>query len=157
VRYVHAMRSAMRESSDGVVRCAHMRLLIVVGALCLARPSFAADSTWLLCKGKTDGGIPLVVSAFEQRAASGDQRDLSLTVVRGDHVSRGVARNVDEGKAAAFTARTVDKWVTIEGKVTLVSGMTALTLSGTIDPSFGHDTSPKRVAFKAKLTCETVD
>ena len=137
-----------------------MRLAIVVGILLgLARPSHANDSTWLVCKGIASPGatkMHLVVSAIEQRAANGSDRDLSLTIMRGDHVSRAVATKIETGKPRAFTARR-GKHVTIDGRVTLASDMSTLALDGTIDPSFGIDAKQARASFTAKLACETLD
>jgi len=141
-------------------------IVIVLGGLCLASPSFAGDSTWLVCKGVAGYGpdtqrdkMHLVVSALEHRAASGDKRDLSITVLRGDHQSRGVVRNVEEGKPGKLGAKALggNQRVTIDGRLTLASGMASIDLDGTIDPSFGADAKAKRVPFAAKLTCETLD
>jgi hypothetical protein len=140
-----------------VTRLGVLALMLAVAA---PRIVLAGDSSWLVCKGIGERGAKadrhkrhVLVSAFEHRG-SADTRDLSVTLVWADHVSRGTAKNVTT-KPLALTTRTVEgkRSVMFAGKVTVAKDLSAITLNGVLD-GVGDG---KRLAFDAQLSCEILD
>jgi hypothetical protein len=132
--------------------------------------AYAGDSVWLWCKGTGDQGTAtppkrtyLGASLLEHRGATGDHRDLAVTLVYGDHVSRGaiIGQHAGEwlGKPTALVASNLSgkPSVTFTGTAELAKDMRSFTLKGSIDTSFGSDPKSKPIAYVAKLTCETLD
>ncbi len=134
--------------------------LLVIVVTAASQPAFAGDSTWLVCRGAAAHGAnettPILVSALEHRGASGDTRDLAITLVHGDHVGRGAIKNVVTDKASPLTVRAIDgkHAITFTGTATLASDLHALVLDGSLDPAFGVTAKAARVPATAKLTCE---
>ena len=139
--------------------------LIVLAAT--ATPALARDSTWLLCKGIATHGAGadrettyIAASLLEHRGAA--DRDLGVTVIYGDHVTRGAIVGTEKaqflGKATALKLVSVDKNTNVfTGTALLASDMRWFTLKGTIDFTFGDDPKEKQVPFEAKLQCEKLD
>jgi hypothetical protein len=136
--------------------------------LATAAPAFARDSTWLLCKGIGTHGAGadaektyIVASLLEHRGAV--DRDLGVTLIYGDHVTRGAivgkANATFMDKAAALKLANVDgkRANAFTGTGMLAGDLTAFTLDGTLDFTFGDDAKAKPAPFKAKLTCEPLD
>ena len=137
-----------------------MRLAIVIIAL-LASPALAKDSTWLVCKGTADhGGAKtfFVANVLEHRGSHGDDRELRVTLIYGDRVSRGVIAKTEGGKPGKLETRAIDgKHVVIfSGTATLDDAMSSLVLAGTLDEMYG-DAKPDRQKLAATLACEALD
>lgn len=141
-----------------------MKLTIALVLTATAATSYAKDSTWLLCKGvgvqadKTKTYI--VASLLEHRGVA--DRDLGVTVIYGDHVTRGAivgkAAAPFSGKPTALKLANVGKAGTaFTGTATLADDMTTFSLKGSIDFTFGDDPKAKPQGFEAKLTCEALD
>jgi hypothetical protein len=141
--------------------------LALLGALScgLAGVAFARDSTWMLCKGKASMGddkVPVLVNLLEHRAEDGSSRDLEVTLIYGDRVSRGTVKGKDGSDATAKgnTVKLVDTsskaTVIYDGGAVLSEDFKALTLKGKADQFWGDD-KPTPVPFSAKLKCEEID
>lgn len=131
-----------------------------------SRLAVAGDSSWLWCKGFGDQGAkaPLTrtffaASILEHRSAKGDTRDIGVTLVYGDHVSRGVISDADSDRPGKLTAKSVTgkQAVTFTGTGTLAMDLRTFTVTGKIDFDFGDVAKPTFVPFVAKLECEKLD
>ena len=139
--------------------------LLVLAAT--ATPALARDSTWLLCKGVGTHGaandkekIYIAASLLEHRGAA--DRDLGVTMIYGDHVTRGAIVGTEKaqfiGKATTLNLSNVDKKGTaFTGTALLGNDMKSFALKGTIDFTFGDDPKAKQEPFEAKLACEELD
>lgn len=120
----------------------------------------AKDSTWLLCRGPAtvDGSTqPLVVSAFESRAADGESRKLTLTMVLGGHtfvgeIQDGKVKFVGQAAPLKLAKVGANKKATYSGTVNLQQDFSAIAFAGKATLAQGS----KAVAFTANLTCETI-
>lgn len=151
----------------------HAKLTIVVISLVTAASnvSYAGDAAWLWCKGTADRGIkPNVVTTYfaasllEHRAGRSDgglsTRELSVTLVYGDHVGRGVIREADvDHVAGPLEVRNIEgkHAITFTGTGDLAFDLTTFTLKGKIDFSFGFDAKPTREPFVATMSCQQLD
>jgi hypothetical protein len=122
-------------------------------------PAFAGDSTWLICKGKADRAgtaFPLVASLHEHRSPKGDGRYISVTLIYGEHVARGLIAGWSAQKPGALTATLVDgrKSKLFTGTAGVDDQLSEIELAGTIDENFGDDAKVSMVKLKAKLICE---
>jgi hypothetical protein len=144
------------------------RLVIRVAfGVLLASPTaaHAADSTWLLCKGIADkgGGAKsyLAANLLEHRNATGDGRDLDVTLLYGAHVMTGEIL----GKTGDFMVKPVALQVTeeVDGKRVVIftgtgrlsSDMKTFTVAGKFDFTFGREPAPQPIM--AKLRCEELN
>jgi hypothetical protein len=143
------------------------RLVTVLVLCCSPAIAAAGDSTWLWCKGTAERGAKpsatrtmFAASLHEHRGAGGDTRELAVTLVYGDHVSRGTIANAEVDKAGTLTTTSVlgKRAAVFAGKAKLDQAMTTFTLTGTIDASYGDGGGKSAtVPFTAKLTCATLD
>jgi hypothetical protein len=144
-------------------------LAFVVAAAAVAVPAIAdaKDSTWLVCKGvgsqgaKADTKTYVVASLLEHRGADG--RNLAVTLIYGDNVSRAeaIGKKGDDfvGKPAKLKLLSIGSGhrTTLDGTITLAADMASVAIDGALDPTFGSDAKSKPVPFTAKLSCETLD
>jgi hypothetical protein len=146
------------------------RLSLVTFALLIPVTSYAGDSTWLLCRGIAEHGAGadrqkthMVASLHEHRGAKGDGRDLSVTLIYGDHVGRGEVIGKDGGdevgKQVPVKLSSIDgkKRPVFTGTSELAQDMNTVTLTGSIDWTFGQDAKAKMVPFSGKLNCKQLD
>jgi hypothetical protein len=154
------------QSPRDLARTDRMRTLLALALVAaLAAPALAKDSTWIVCKGVAAHGAKpdvtrtyLVASALEHRAPRGDGRELAVTLIYGDRVSRGTVADSEPGKAGKLETRSVTgkRAVIFTGTAQLDDAMTSLVLAGTLDAMYG-DAKPMREPVTATLACETLD
>ena len=130
-----------------------------------ATPALGKDSTWLLCKGTAVHGSTtdtaqtyFVANVLEHRAPNGRDRELRVTLIYGDRVSRGVVANAEPGKAGKLETRAVDgkRGVIFSGTAQLDDSMSSFSISGKLDETYG-DAAPDRKPLSAQLSCEALD
>src|SRR5450432_3028492 len=104
-------------SRRGLPRSDRMRRTCLALALVAitAAPALAKDSTWLVCKGVAEHGAAsntsktyFIANVLEHRAANGSDRELRVTLIYGDRVSRGTVANAEPNKAGKLETRAVD-------------------------------------------------
>ena len=101
----------------------------------------ARDSTWLVC---TDDSLAL--SVHEHRAADGDGRETSVTLIFGVHEMRGVLRDAETGTVALKRQGKPD--TKFAGKISLDFDANTVALTGTLS----IDGEPTKV--KTTLQCK---
>jgi hypothetical protein len=130
-----------------------------------ASPALAKDSTWLVCKGIATHGTGadadktfFVANVLEHRAPSGSDRELRVSLIYGDRVSRGVIAKAESGKAGKLETRNVDgkHGVIFTGTAQLDDAMSSFAITGTLDDTYG-DAKPDRHPLTATLSCEALD
>ena len=109
--------------------------------LACAHVATARDSTWLLCSDDS-----LALSAHEHRAAGGDGRETSLTLIFGVHEMRGVLRDADTGNVMLKRPGKAD--TKFAGKIRLDFDANTVALNGTLS----IDGEPTKV--KTTLQCK---
>ena len=130
--------------------------------LALATPAHAGDSLWLRCKGAADveGGAKLYLLAnlLEHRSPRGDARDVSVTLIYGDHLARGTIRSEEADRRGALEARFIDapRRALFTGDAVLDMQLTTLRLAGKLDRNFGAG-KPDPGKATATLACEPLD
>jgi hypothetical protein len=139
-----------------------MRVLAVsllVAVIALPRASYAGDAAWVVCKGVAEQGksaarLYIVVSVLDRRTGKGDGREQAITLIKGDHVSRGIV-----GAKGVLATRDIAgrKSIVFDGTATLPDDLSSLSLRGTIDPTFGVDRKATREPATATLACEQLD
>ena len=132
-----------------------MRIVLALAILTASTASYAGDSNWLLCK--STGKEALVASLFEHRNDAGDGRALSVTLIRGDHVTRGDIANLEDKPAALEVVEIGAKLPMFKGTGQLPNDMKTFTIKGKLDKSFGTDPKAKLEAFTAKLSCSSMN
>lgn len=136
-----------------------MKLTIALVLAATTATSYAKDSTWLLCKGVGEQADKtktyIVASLLEHRSPT--DRDLGVTVIYGDHVTRGVLHGTPFTGKELNLANVGKPGTAFTGTATLSDDMKTFALKGSIDFAFGDDPKGKPQAFTAKLACEALD
>jgi hypothetical protein len=135
-----------------------MKILTALIALVLSSQVFAADSAWLLCKGKADlagSEINLVLNSVEHRngiSTSGEQLRINeLTLIFGTRLLTGSFES-SERDSSVVELVTKDKTSNFSGLVSFDYANDSMTLKGvlTIDVELKSEIS-------STLTCEQMN
>ena len=101
----------------------------------------ARDSTWLLCSDDS-----LALSAHEHRAAGGEGRETSLTLIFGVHEMRGVLADADTGNITLKRQGKPD--TKFAGRITIDFDANTVALNGTLS------IDGERTKVKTTLECK---
>lgn len=135
-----------------------MKILIILFVLSFSTNVLAADSSWLLCKGKVDlegSKINIVVNSLEHRAGIDDEgnqkRVNDLTLIFGNRLIIGQLDTSDDmnGTVALATADNMSKF---DGVVIFDYTKPTLTLRGKLLIDDGLSST-----VSVKMSCEEMN
>lgn len=126
-----------------------MKTIIALVAIAMTSSTFAADSSWLLCKGKAvlfESRVNLVVNSHEHRTAEG--RENSLTLIYGAHLLNG---NLDTTENDSGSIVLKNDQSNFTGTVSVDYNKGIMTLNGTLNLQ-GEES-----VLKTRLVCEALN